>query len=196
MTKVAWQLKKEHLIQQTPGLTEKKFLYNLSRSSYEKDWGTTYQRPGIRIRLVALIVKIIPKIGPFNSLAFKPPTPETEKMFMASFNATVDNYRTLLDRVSSGRPELPNENFDVGQPPAAGKYAGTDQTYDDLLGKLADLKFASVSPELRGNMMDYYKDREGPAVSAGKKAVAHWMKLRGQLDQLQAVAAGPVATGP
>ena len=40
-------LKKDKLTKDTPGLTRRKFLYNISRSSYEKDWGTQYQRPGV-----------------------------------------------------------------------------------------------------------------------------------------------------
>jgi hypothetical protein len=114
MTRVAWRLKKSYLIKEIPGATQKKFLYNLSRSSYEKEWGTGYRKAGIRTKLVAWFFRIIPKFGPFNSLPFREPTPEVEKMFMASFNATVDNYRGLLANVAAGRLELPNDNMDVG----------------------------------------------------------------------------------
>jgi hypothetical protein len=196
MTRVAWQLKKDEVIKEVPGITRKKFLYNLSRSSYEKEWGTHYQKPGIRIRLVTWILRIIPKVGPFKSLAFIPPTPEVEKMFMASFNATVANYRVLLDNVNAGRLELANDNFDTGEPVAAGKYLGADQAYDQLLGKLADRKFAGVSPELRGNVLDYYKGRKAPAVPAAQKADAAWAKVLVQLDGLQAAASAPPAEVP
>ena len=40
MTRVAWQLKKDQVVKEIPGTTRRKFLYNLSRSSYEKEWGT------------------------------------------------------------------------------------------------------------------------------------------------------------
>ena len=46
LTKVAWQIKGRRSARKFPGMTRKKFLYNLSRSSYEKNWGATYQRPG------------------------------------------------------------------------------------------------------------------------------------------------------
>jgi hypothetical protein len=195
MTRVAWQLKKDQVTKEIPGMTRQKFLYNLSRSSYEKEWGTTYHRPGFRTRFVSWVLRIVPKSGPFKSLAFRAPTPEVEKMFMASFNATVDNYRALLANVSAGRLELANENFDVGQPPAAGKYLGTDQAYDHLVGKLADRKFAGVSPELRLNILDYYKDRKAPSSAATGKASAEWTKLMDRLDELQASAATG-STGP
>jgi hypothetical protein len=190
MTRVAWQLKKDQVTKEIPGITKKKFLYNLSRSSYEKEWGTEYHRPGVRTRLVTWMLRIVPKSGPFKSLAFRAPTPEVEKMFMASFNATVDNYRALLENLGAGRLELANQNFDVGQPPAAGKYLGADQAYDQLLGKLADRKFAGIPLDLRGNLLDYYNDRKAPAASPpAKKAAADWAKVMGQLDQLQAATA-------
>jgi hypothetical protein len=189
MTRVAWQLKKDQLSKESPGMTENKFLYNLSRSSYEKEWGKQYQRPGLRTRLVAWVIRIVPKLGPFRSLAFRAPTPEVEKKFMASFNATVDNYRALLANVNTGQLKLVNENFDLGQPSVAGKYQGADEAYDQLVGKLADRKFAGVSPELRNHLLSYYKDREPPAPDRGKKAAASWAKLRDQLDQLQELAA-------
>src|ERR1700722_4497428 len=83
MTKVAWQLKKDTVVKEIPGITKKKFLYNLSRSSYEKEWGVKYKRPGIGTRLLSWLLRVMPKIGPFKSLAFRAPTPEVEKMFMA-----------------------------------------------------------------------------------------------------------------
>jgi hypothetical protein len=145
---------------------------------------------------VTWILRIIPKVGPFKSLAFIPPTPEVEKMFMASFNATVANYRVLLDNVNAGRLELANDNFDTGEPVAAGTYLGADQAYDQLLAKLADRKFAGVSPELRGNVLDYYKGRKAPAVPAAQKADAAWAKVLVQLDGLQAAASAPPAEVP
>ena len=177
MTRVAWQLKKDTVVKEIPGITKKKFLFNLSRSSYEKEWGTEYHRPGIRTRLVSWVLQMVPKSGPFKSLAFRAPTPEVEKMFMASFNATVDNYRALLVNEDARRLALPNENFDLGTPTIAGRYLGADLAYDKLLGKLADHKFTGISEDLRANILDYYKDRKPPAFPATKKVDAEWAKL-------------------
>jgi hypothetical protein len=187
MTRVAWSLKREELQKEIPGITRKKFLYNLSRSSYEKEWGAEYRKPGFGTRLVTLIFRMVPKSGPFKSLAFRAPTPEVEKIYMASFNATVESYRALLASVDYGGLELPNENFDVGEPTLAGKYKGTDRAYGDLLGKLADHQFNSVSAELRANILDYYKDRKAPALPPTKKTRAEWAKVIERLDRLQAI---------
>ena len=194
MTKVAWELKKDVFIKEIPGITRKKFLYNLSRSSYEKDFGKMYQRPGFKTRLVSWFLRIVPKSGPFKGLAFKAPTPEVEKMFMASFNATVDNDRLLLADVAAGRFEmLTNENIDIGAPTVAGKYLGADLAYDKLLDKLAEHKFATVSADLRSNILDYYKDRKPPVAPATPKVTAAWNKVmeqRTQLEQFQPQTAG------
>jgi hypothetical protein len=188
MTRVAWQLKGDTLVKEIPGMTKKKFLYNLSRSSYEKDYGKGYHRPGVRTRMVAWVLKIVPKVGPFKSLKFRAPTPEVEKMYMASFNATVDGYRALLAKAGSGPMELVNQNFDIGKPTVAGEYLGADLAYDKLLDKLAGHKFAGVSADLRGNILDYYKDRKPPVSPPTKKASDEWAKLleeRAQLAQVQ-----------
>jgi len=192
MTRVAWQLKKDTLVKEIPGVTKKRFLFNLSRSSYEKEWGTEYHRPGIRTRLVSSVLRLVPKSGLFRSLAFRAPTPEVEKMFMASFNATVDSYRILLAGADADRFDLANENFDLGTLVEAGHYQGADLAYDKLLRKLADRKFVGISPDLRANILDYYKNRKPPTAPATKRVDAQWAKLlkeRGLLEQLQLEAA-------
>lgn len=199
MTRVAWQLRRDTLVKEIPGVTKKKFLFNLSRSSYEKEWGTEYHRPGIRTRSVSWLLEVVPKSGPFKSLAFRAPTPEVEKMFMASFNASIDSYRTLLANVDAGGVDLPNENFDLGTPALAGQYLGADLAYDKLLDKLAGRKFAGIPADLRSNILDYYKDRKAPAFPATKRAGAEWAKLlqeREQLEQFQPETAPVEVAGP
>jgi len=184
MTRVAWQLKKDAFIKEIPGITKKKFLFNLSRASYEKEWGSGYHKPGVRSRMLSWTLRIMPKSGPFKSLAFRAPTPEVEKLFMASFNATVESYRALLAGADDLKQVLPNENFDTGAPTSAGQYVGTDLAYDKLLDKLASHKFAGVSADLRSNLLEYYKDRKSPVSPATKQAAAAWAKLLEQRQQL------------
>ena len=102
ITRVAWQLRKQEIRKDAPSVTRKMFLYNLSRSSYEKNWGSTYERPGIRSKSLAFVFRILPRVGPFRALSFKKLTPETEKMYMASFNSTIGRYRELLSEQNAG----------------------------------------------------------------------------------------------
>jgi hypothetical protein len=187
MTRVAWNLKKDQLQKEIPGVTRKKFLYNLSRSSYEKEWGTEYRKPGFGTKLLTFLFLIVPTSGPFRALKIRTPTPEVEKLFMASFNASIDRYRALLAAADSGLPELPNENFDSGEPTVAGKYAGADEAYAKLVGKLAEKQFAGISPALRQNILAYYGD-PNPFVPATptEKEEAGLAKLHEQLGVLKA----------
>ena len=92
-------------------MTRKKFLYNLSRASYQKNWGNQYQPPTFGEKFLAFLARILPKIGPLKALQLKTPTPETERMFEASFNATLDRYRHLLSQVGNRPAGLAERQF-------------------------------------------------------------------------------------
>lgn len=92
MTRVAWRLNTSEIVHDAPGTTRQKFLYNLSRASYQKNWGNEYQKPGLRSRFLTLVFRIMPPVGRSSALAFRIPTPAAERMFMASFNVTLDRY--------------------------------------------------------------------------------------------------------
>src|ERR1700681_4365441 len=44
-TRIAWHLKKDEIQKDEPGITKNKFLYNLRRSNFEKEWGKDYTHP-------------------------------------------------------------------------------------------------------------------------------------------------------
>jgi hypothetical protein len=181
---VAWQLKKQELRQDAPSLTRKKFLYNLSRSSYEKNWGGTYSRPGIRSKLLASVFRIVPKVGPLRPLSFKRLTPETEKMYMASFNSTIDRYRELLSAQEAGTLKLLNGNLDVGAFTPAGKYTLADATYSELLHKLQN-HYTEMPQALRSDILAFYHDLSLP--NSTKTNGSEWAQVLKEIDQLQAV---------
>src|SRR5579864_435706 len=181
MTRVAWSLKQDQLKKEIPGITRKKFLYNLSRSSYEKEWGTEYHKPGFWTRILMFLLRLFPWKGPFKALKVRTPTPAVEKLFMASFNATVDRYKAMLAKLDAGQLELPNENLDSGELTVAGKYKGADEAYEKLVGKLAEQKFAAMSPELRQNVLAFYQDAKPPvSAQSTKKEIAASAKLHEQ----------------
>jgi hypothetical protein len=160
MTKAAWSAKKDEIRKAAPGITRRKFIYNLRRASYEKEWDKQYERPGLGARFLAFIFRIVPKIGPFKALGFRVPTPPAEKLFMDSFNKTLDQYRQLVIEERAGNLRLGNENFDTGRPTHADEYRLADQAYAKLLEKLADEK-ATPSPELRANILSFYQQAAG-----------------------------------
>ena len=193
LTKVAWQIKSQEIRKDAPNLTRKKFLYNLSRSSYEKYWGATYQRPGIRSRMLAAFFRIVPRVGPFKALAFKKMTPEIEQLYMLSFNASIDRYRGLLADVGSGRLRLPNDNFDVGAATKAGQYKLADAAYAKLLNKL-DGHYADLPQDLRSEILAFYQDLSLPI--ATKANQGDWARLQSELGNLEAIDRDLSATSP
>jgi hypothetical protein len=184
MTRVAWQMKKDEIIKDSPSATRKLFIYNLSRSSYEKNWGKSYAQPGIRSKIMAFFLRLVPKVGPFRPLSFKSLTPETEKMYMASFNSTIARYRELLSEKNVGHLKLPNDNLDVGILTAAGKYKLTDATYSKLLHKLHG-HYLDMPQPLRSDILAFYHDpNDQNSTKANKK---DWETVLDELEGLQAV---------
>jgi hypothetical protein len=193
LTKVAWQLKGPEIRKEVPGITRQKFLYNLSRSSYEKNWGATYQRPGIRSRILAGFFRIVPRVGPFKALAFKKLTPATEQLYMVGFNASIDRYRELLAGVSRGGLNLPNDNIDVGAVTKAGEYKLADGAYAKLLHKL-DGHYVDLPQDLRSDILAFYQDLSLPI--ATKADASDWAKLQEELNHLAAVNQDLAAANP
>jgi hypothetical protein len=184
MTRVAWELRKDDIRKEAPGMTRKQFLYNLSRSSYERNWGSAYQRPGIGSRFLAFLFRILPKVGPFRALSFKNLTPQAETMYMASFNAAIARYRELLSEQNAGKLEVPNDNLDVGAVTPAGKYRLTDEAYSQLLHKLQG-HYAEMPPVLRSDILAFYHDLNSPI--ATRKNAAGWARLLKELAELRAI---------
>jgi hypothetical protein len=186
MTQVALQVHKKELMQETPDFAKRKFLYRLSRSDYEKDWGKDYTKPGVGTRILSTLLRFIPKIGPFRRLEFNSPTPQTEDLYIKSINTTVDQYRAFLEEARADALVLPNCDLDSGNPTKAAEYSLTDDTYAQLLDQLSKQKFNQTSPGLRDNILQFYSDLALPIDT--KKNPADWQALLTALDQLKSAA--------
>jgi len=184
-TRIAWHLKQDEIKDDIPDATKRKFLFNLSRSNYEREWGKDYRKPNAGERFLAFLFKLVPKFGPLQILQFKTPTPQTERMFEASFNATLDRYRELLTELRESRLDLPNDNFDVGENTGPGKYRLNDEAHAKLLGKLAELKFADASPEVKAELLRFFAEPGAPY--ATKRNAKAWAAVQVQLLQLKSV---------
>jgi Zinc dependent phospholipase C len=190
MTKIALRTHEKDMMKEKPSFAKKEFLYRLSRSDYEKEWGKDYKKDGFKTRLFAVLLRYMPKIGPFKALAFNNPTPQTEDLYFKSINTTVDQYRIYLKQVRAGSLELANCDFDTGKETKAAEYSLTDDTYAQLLGQLADRKFELTSPALRDDILHFYSDLSLPLET--KKDAARWQSVLASLDQLKLVAPAPI----
>src|SRR6202158_5880003 len=129
MTQVALQTHKKELMRETPNFAKQKFLYRLSRSDYERQWGKDYVKPGVGTRILSTLLRYMPKIGPFKKLGFNNPTPQTEDLYFKSINTTVDQYRAFLQQVRTDSLSLPNCDLDSGLATKAAEYSLSDGTY-------------------------------------------------------------------
>ena len=137
-------------------------------------------------------MRILPKIGPLRVLELRTPTPEAERMFEASFNASLVRYRMLVDQAATGQPDLPNYNFDTGEATGPGKYRLNDETHASLLDALAKQNFSGASPGVRAELLDFFAHPDAPY--ATKRKPKEWAKVQAELEQLRK-AASPVAAG-
>jgi hypothetical protein len=193
MTQVALQTHKKDLMRETPNFAKRKFLYRLSRSDYEKEWGKDYVKPGLGTRILSTLLRYMPKVGPFKGLAFNSPTPQTEDLYIKSINTTIDQYRAFLQQVRTDSLSLPNCDFDTGNETKPAEYSLTDDTYAKLLGQLSDRKFDLTTAELRDNILHFYSDLSAPIET--KKDDAHWQAVLAALDQLKSTAPVPTLAG-
>src|SRR5450631_864130 len=184
MTRVALLARKKELVAETPNFNSRKFRYYLSRANYQREWGRGYRRPGVGTRILAFFLKFIPKVGPFKALDFKIPTQQTEDLYIASVDHTLDNYKMLLTESRRKPLRLANTDFDTGRMTHAGEYVLTDKAYAHLLDQLAKNDFAQITPELRQNILAFYDDPSAPI--ATKRDAGAWQKTQDEVQRLKA----------
>jgi hypothetical protein len=190
LTRAALINRRDELVRDDPNFNEKKFLYRLSRTKYEKDWGKGYSKPSFGIRVLAFFLRIIPKVGPASALAFKVPSAHTEDMYIKSLDRTFVDYRKLLHQVRDGNLSLPDTDCDTGRPTSAAEYPLTDKTYAQLLHDLSQDDFSTATPELRSNILDFYSDLNAPFHT--KKDRKSWARTERELEELKGA---PAAAG-
>lgn len=191
MTRVALLARKKQLVAETPNFNARKFRFYLSRANYQREWGKGYRTPGFGTKVLAFFLKFVPKVGPFKALDFKIPTRQTEDLYVASVNRTLENYGSLLKEVNRKDLRLTNTDFDTGRLTHAGEYDLSDKTYAHLLDQLAKNNFQQTTPDLKQNILTFYKDPPPPG--ATKSSRAAWDKVQEELQRLRNIQPESVA---
>ncbi len=157
LTQVAWHDKHDEIVKVIPAAQERTFVFRMSRAEYERAWGTDYRRPGLLARFVAVVYKLVPKIGPLRPLQFKAPPRQAEQLFVHSLDLSQQRYRSALAMLRRGGGlQIANLDFDTGRRPAHGEYALADRTYADLLDRLSEHHYAGMSTALRDDILRFY----------------------------------------
>lgn len=173
------------------------FVKQLRQADYERHWAYTYRNPGIGSHLLAIVIKIIPKIGPASYLAIKIPDAQTEGWYIQSVNRSADDYRRLLENLRANPTmalDLPNRDLDTGARVKAGDYALTDDTYANLVDRLASDPSRTIPDGLRENILEYYGDLSAPIST--KKNPRKWKKLMSELQVIAGMKSGEAAATP
>jgi hypothetical protein len=181
MTQVALATNKPKVSHEDPDRAKKEFLYHLSRADYEKQFGNKYRRPGIFARILGFLIKLLP-FGPAKILGYRNPTPQAEDLYFRSMDQAMDHYRHFLQQIKGGQLELPNRNFDTGASTRLGEYALCDQTYGELVRRLAKKHFREMNPGVRSNILNFFDDATPPAKSMNAR---EWKKVHAALLALK-----------
>jgi len=185
-TRIAWRDKHEEIARLTPGVDEKAFVFSYTRQQFEQEFGPAYRKPGWFARVVGVFYRLLPKVGPLRPLQFKTPTPEAQALFEASFKDARARYGQALAQVGRRSLDLANVNFDIGRSSAHGAYKLADDTYAELLDRLARRKFAGVPQALSRDIAAYYARTADP--SAGSKERRRADRIAKQLVEMRAAA--------
>jgi hypothetical protein len=183
ITRTAWVLKKDEIKKRNPGITSRKFHYHMSQKAYNKEFGGQRQKPGFKAQVLAVFIRIVPKVGPFKVFKFKDVGPEGEKLFIRSFDTVLTHYNAALAKLYNGRVPLPNVDYDTGKLTVMGEYGLTDQTYGDLIDKLQDTKFADFTSPLKKNILSFYGSADSTFLA--KKYPGDWKKTYTNLQNVK-----------
>jgi hypothetical protein len=183
MTKVALASRGKELAREVPSFNRKLFLYHLSRADYEKNWGRDYSKPGPRARVLAFVLRFVPKVGPFRGLSYKDPTPKTEELYMESVNQTVTSLRAELKKVRQADLDFAAIDLDTGAPTRAGEYKLSDDSYRELVRRIQKDKFAHMDAELQVSMDSYFSNF-GPTLR-NSRDTKRWAMDESALQQLK-----------
>ena len=96
LTVLAWRKKKKQIRKLTPAVTRRTFVYRISRRQYEAEWGNEYirprflrrvwgrvkPRPTLLVKFLVFVFQLLPKVGRLQTLSFRIPTPEAERLFV------------------------------------------------------------------------------------------------------------------
>lgn len=181
MTQVALATRKDKITHEKRDLARAEFLYHLSRADYERDFGAKYRKPGIFARILAWILRLLPKFGTFRALAYRDPTAQTEDLYFRSFDRVVTEYHRLVEKVNAGDLSFPNRNLDTGKLTQPGQYSLADRTYSELVRRLGHQHFAHVTPALKASLLEFFSS--GPAERGRNKK--EWQQTDAALAQLR-----------
>jgi hypothetical protein len=188
-TGIAWELYRADIGHLDPAATSESFVYELSRADFEKEFGKAYRQPGYFARFLAFVVKLVPNKGPFKRMVYVPLPPHVRQLFTTALEHATTRYRSLI--APAHRPNLTNVNLDTGRPTRRGEYEPADDAYAQLLEKLDERRFATMSPALRADLLHFFHAEPHVGGKRGGDSAALPRKVRDALAHLEQSSPSP-----
>lgn len=187
--RAAWHYKRKDILKLSPSARRRDYLARTSPRKFRQEYGNEYEKPGFGARIISYFIRVLPKIGPLKPFAFKLPTPEAQVFFRSSFRKVMSAYCADVARQPADSTAAPlalvNTDFDTGHPTRAGEYPLADETYGELLRKLADKKFEHLTPTARRNILAFYGDQPKTPASEKEKEGDKQRETQQALAQLR-----------
>ena len=149
------------------------FTKRVAQTNYERKWKHPYTGPGFKAHLLAIVVFLVPKIGPVSNLAIKIPTEQTQQWYFDSVNHTLDLFRKTLDEFGRDIDPalvLANIDLDTGFRAKLGDYPRADAAYRKLLERLTSKPQRVIPKDLQRHILDFYAGLRIPRDPEGKLA--------------------------
>ena len=159
-TGIAWQLYREDIDSLEPGAVEKSFVETMPRADFEKEFGRALNEPGYFARFIGWTGSLIPSVGPFKHLPYKPLPPDVKILFFRAYRDASDRYRQDLAKIPPHHIELQNLNLDTGVPDKPGVYQPSDKAWATLLRIHAKDHFARMPKDLAEEMAKHFQNRD------------------------------------
>lgn len=162
----------------------------ISQTDYAKHWSRYHHAPGFEAHVLGILIRLVPKVGILKILAVKPPSAQTEDLFVKSLDTALDRFEALLRELASqdaSKFVLANRDLDTGARVKPGAYKLTDQTYAELVQKLAATPGLAIPEGLRQDIVAYYSDPAAPISTKQNRKL--WMRVQAELDSLDHQAA-------
>ncbi|MGA7885388.1 MAG: zinc dependent phospholipase C family protein [Acidobacteriaceae bacterium] len=164
------------------------FAARIAQASRENRWEAYRKhKPSVLTRVVAVLIFIVPKVGPLSDLAIRGPKTDTEADYAASVARSNADYAKLLGEVKDNGPkkfDLADVDLDTGYPTRPGAYNLTDKTYAKLLDRVTH-RNARPPLGLRQNILAFYAVPNAPI--ATKHNPRQWKKVQAELVVLRAM---------
>ncbi len=162
------------------------FESNVQNAAFQQRWTAARKKPGFTTHLLAMVIVILPKVGPLSDLAIRGPHQQTQQWYVQSVNDTLAEFRETL-RSLREQPDstiaLANRDLDTGALVRPGAYPLTDKTYAKLLQRITAQPDRHVPFGIRRDLVAFYSDPDAPIVT--KRNHDAWARVQKELLTLK-----------